>query len=72
MLVALQLLGCAAVPLKLTTLVPWVDPKLLPEIMTDVPTAPETGFTPAIVGPEALSPPVPSSSMPTGVAIMLV
>jgi hypothetical protein len=50
MLVALQLLGVAVVPLKLTVLVPWVEPKLLPLIVTDVPTAPEVGARLLILG----------------------
>ena len=41
--VALQLVGVAAVPLNLTVLVPWVEPKFVPVIVTDVPTAPEVG-----------------------------
>lgn len=41
MVVALQLVGEANVPLKLTVLVPWVEPKLLPLMVTEAPTAPE-------------------------------
>jgi hypothetical protein len=41
--VALQLDGVALVPLNLTVLVPLVDPKLEPLIVTDVPTNPEDG-----------------------------
>jgi hypothetical protein len=41
--VALQLDGVAAVPLKVTVLVPCVDPKFVPVIVTDVPTGPEFG-----------------------------
>src|SRR6266852_2909073 len=41
--VALQLVGVAAVPLKLTVLVPWVAPKFVPVMVTDAPTAPEVG-----------------------------
>lgn len=40
MLVSLQLVGVTAVPLKVTVLVPWVDPKLVPLIVTAVPTGP--------------------------------
>jgi hypothetical protein len=36
--------------LKVTALVPWVDPKLLPEIDTAVPTAPAFGDRLMIVG----------------------
>ena len=41
--VALQLVGVPAVPLNATVLVPWVDPKFVPVIVTDVPTGPEVG-----------------------------
>ena len=40
-LVAVQLVGFAAVPLNVTVLVPCVVPKLLPPIVIDAPTAPE-------------------------------
>jgi len=54
MLDADQLVGGAVVPLKVTALVPCVDPKLLPEIDTAVPTAPAVGDKLMIVGaPEA-------------------
>src|ERR1700746_1383158 len=43
MLVALQLVTVAAVPLKVTVLVPCVDPKFVPVIVTAVPTGPEVG-----------------------------
>jgi hypothetical protein len=43
MLVALQLLGVAGVPLKVTVLVPWVDPKFNPAIVTEMPTGPDVG-----------------------------
>lgn len=39
----LQLVGKAAVPLKLTVLDPCVDPKLVPAIVTNVPTVPAAG-----------------------------
>jgi len=41
--VALQLVGVAVVPLNFTVLVPWVAPKFVPVIVTDVPTGPEVG-----------------------------
>jgi hypothetical protein len=41
MLLALQLVGVAVVPLKVTVLVPCVDPKFTPAIVTEVPTAPD-------------------------------
>jgi hypothetical protein len=41
--VLLQLVGTAIVPLKVTELVPCDDPKLEPEMVTEVPTIPEVG-----------------------------
>jgi hypothetical protein len=43
MLVGLQLVGVAAVPLNVIVLVPWLAPKLTPAMVTDVPTAAEVG-----------------------------
>src|SRR6202162_2684276 len=43
MLVALQLVCVAAVPLNITVLVPGVVPKFVPVIVTDVPTVPAVG-----------------------------
>jgi len=43
MLVADQLVGVAVTPLKVTVLVPFVDPKFKPAIVTAVPTAPLAG-----------------------------
>ncbi len=53
MLVALQLVGVAAVPLNITVLVPCDDPKFVPVIVTKVPTGPEAGFRLVMLGPEA-------------------
>src|SRR5207245_9355667 len=50
MLVALQLVGVAAVPLNFTVLVPCVAPKLAPVIVTDVPTNPDVGFRLVMLG----------------------
>src|SRR6266478_4234489 len=50
MLVALQLVGVAAVPLKVTVLVPCVAPKFAPAIVTDVPTGPDVGFRLVMLG----------------------
>ncbi len=50
MLVALQAVGAAAVPLNWTVLAPCDAPKLLPAIVTDVPTAPDVGLTLVILG----------------------
>ena len=41
--VALQLVGAALVPLNVTVLIPWLAPKFVPVIVTEVPTAPEVG-----------------------------
>lgn len=59
MLVAFQLVGTAAVPLKVTVLVPCEAPKLVPVIVTDVPTGPEVGFKEAMLG--AVPPPLPAA-----------
>lgn len=47
---AFQLVGMAAVPLKLTVLDPCDGPKFVPVIVTEVPTGPEVGFRLAIFG----------------------
>ena len=44
-LVLLQLLAAAAAPLKVTVLEPCVAPKLVPTMVTDVPTTPLLGVT---------------------------
>jgi hypothetical protein len=48
--VSLQLIGVAAVPLKATVLVPCTSPKLTPVMVTVVPGRPETGEMPLNVG----------------------
>ena len=53
--VVLQLVGLALVALKATVLVPWVEPKLVPVILTDVPTPPEVGDKAIIFGVAAFS-----------------
>ena len=50
MLVALQLVGVATVPLKVTVLVPWEEPKFVPVMVTEVPTGPEVGFKFVMLG----------------------
>src|SRR5258708_5862535 len=50
MLVALQLVGVAVVPLKVTVLVPWLAPKFAPAIVTEVPTGPDVGFRLVMLG----------------------
>ena len=52
MLVALQLEGVAAVPLKVTVLVPRVAPKFAPAMVTGVPTGPDVGFKLVMLGVE--------------------
>lgn len=51
MLVSLQLVGVAVVPLKITVLVPCVDPKLVPVMVAEVPTGPVAGERLVILGP---------------------
>jgi hypothetical protein len=51
MLVELQLVAVAVVPLNLTVLVPCVDPKFLPVIVTEVPTGPEVTDKLVMLGP---------------------
>src|SRR5258708_8077856 len=55
MLVALQFIGVAAVPLNFTVLVPCVAPKFAPLIVTDAPTNPEVGFRLVILGAETVT-----------------
>jgi len=50
MLVALQLVGVAAMPLNLTVLAPCVAPKFAPETVTDAPTNPDVGFRLVMLG----------------------
>jgi len=42
--VVLQLPGVTTIPLKVTVLLPWGAPKLVPAMVTDVPTGPEAGM----------------------------
>ena len=57
MLVALQLVGVAAVPLNFTVLVPCVAPKFVPVIVTDVPANPDVGLSVAMLGAMGFPPP---------------
>src|SRR5207244_10148384 len=50
MLVALQLVAVAAVPLHVTVLAPCVTPNFAPTIVTDAPTNPEAGFKLVMLG----------------------
>ena len=58
MLVALQLVGTAVVPLKVTVLVPWEEPKFVPVIVTDDPTIPAVGERLVMVGAALVAPAV--------------
>jgi len=49
-LVALQLLTAATVPLNFTVFVPWLDPKLAPEIVMEAPMGPEVADRLEMVG----------------------
>jgi hypothetical protein len=72
MLVSLQLVGVAIVPLKLRVLVPCELPKLEPEIVTEVPTGPEVGLTLVMLGggvtvkstPLLATPPTNTTTLP--------
>src|SRR6266567_4952732 len=55
MLVALQLVGVAAAPLNVTVLVPCVAPKLVPAMVTDVPTAPDAGVRLVMLGADEVT-----------------
>jgi len=85
MLVALQLVTLAVVPLNLTVLLPWVDPKFAPVIVTAAPTAPVVGerlvmlgvpstvkFTPLLAFPETVTTTFPVVAPEGTVATMLV
>ena len=55
MLAAPQLVAVAVVPLNFTVLDPWAEPKFVPAIVTDAPTAPVVGDRLVIVGAAAWS-----------------
>src|SRR5712664_580936 len=50
MLGSLQLVGVAGVPLNVTVLLPCVEPKLAPAMVTDVPNGPVVGFRLVMLG----------------------
>jgi hypothetical protein len=70
--VALQLVGVAAVPLKVTVLVPCVEPKFVPVTVTDVPAGPDVGARLAMLGvgrtvkltPLLAAPPAVTTTLP--------
>src|SRR5207245_11800962 len=75
MLDAVQLVGVAAVPLNLTVLVPWVEPKFVPVIVTEVPTEPEAGFKLVMLGGGDMAVAVklpPATSAPVTLALWLL
>ena len=59
MLVALQLVTVAVVPLKFTVPLPWLDPKLVPVIVTAAPTAPVVIDRLVMLGAETTVKPLP-------------
>ena len=60
MLVGLQLLGVAAVPLNVTVLLPCVVPKFVPVMVIGVATAPDVGFTVVMFGATVNAAPLPA------------
>jgi len=58
MVVLFQLVGVALSPLKVTVLVPWVAPKPVPVIVTEVPGGPVLGLKVATVGTTVKLPPL--------------
>jgi hypothetical protein len=69
MLKSLQLVGVAAVPLKLTTLELCTAPKLVPVIVTGVPTAPDAGLRPLMPGVTVKFTPLLTLGMPPTVTL---
>ncbi|MFZ0410627.1 MAG: hypothetical protein WA875_01660 [Candidatus Acidiferrales bacterium] len=83
--VAFQLVGLPAVPLNFTVLLPCDEPKLLPETVTEVPTADEVGerldmlgaettvkLLPLLAVPETVTTTLPVVALVGTVATMLV
>src|ERR1700720_287516 len=75
MLVAFQFVGVALVPLNVTVLVPCVEPKFVPVMVTAVPTKPDVGFMPVMFGAGVLTvkltpllaiPPAVTTTLPGG------
>ncbi len=84
MLVALQLVGVAAVPLNVTVLDPCVEPKLEPLIVTEVPAGPDEGerllilgdvtvkFVPLLATPDTVTATLPlDAALGTGTAMLV-
>ncbi len=57
MLVALQFVGVAVVPLNFTVLIPCVAPKFAPVIVTDMPMTPDVGLRLAMLAGGGFPPP---------------
>jgi hypothetical protein len=55
-LVVLQLPGVVMIPLNVTMLPPWADPKFVPLMVTDVPGAPEVGERLLMLGAGTVKP----------------
>lgn len=55
MVVEFQLVGVPEIPLNVT--VPWVEPKLVPEIVTEVPMGPDVGLRLEMLGAGGGAPP---------------
>jgi hypothetical protein len=72
MLVALQLVAVAVVPLNVTVLVPWVTPKLVPLMVTAAPTAPVFGVKLVMLGAEARTVRVVEAETLPNVALIFV
>jgi hypothetical protein len=66
MLVVDQVVGVAAVPLNVTVLVPFVEPKFAPATVTIVPTAPLEGDRFTIEGPDVVPETVAETSAEYG------
>lgn len=62
----------ASVPLNLTVLVPWLPPKFVPVMVTEVPTAPPPGVNEVIVGGGRTVKLVPLVAVPPGVVTVRV
>ena len=58
MLVALQLVGVAVIPLNVTVLAPCAAPKPVPAMLTEAPAGPDVGVSPAMMGITAKAKPL--------------
>lgn len=70
-LVGFQLEAIAVVPLNEIVLLPWLEPKLVPDMVTDVPTGPNVGDKPVMLGPEMIVNDTPLLAMPPTVTTTL-